>query len=205
MNIGENIYNYRTGKSMSQTDLANALEVSRQSVSKWENNSAVPDLERIIKMSELFEVTLDELVFGKKSEIKKELPVEAVPQLTLNLRPRVVAGSMMLIFGMIFFLLAIFWGDHLWFGEVIGELLSISITLIGLSMLATYNGKVLVVCSVIYMLYSIVCFGFLHITSLSNYIFIFFTSFVILIWFLAWGKNATKGYEFKSDYLDRED
>jgi len=205
MNIGENIYNYRTGKSMSQTDLANALEVSRQSVSKWENNSAVPDLERIIKMSELFEVTLDELVFGKKSEIKKELPVEAVPQLTLNLRPRVVAGSMMLIFGMIFFLLAIFWGDHLWFGEVIGELLSISITLIGLSMLATYNGKVLMVCSVIYMLYSIVCFGILHITSLSNYIFTFFASFVILIWFLAWGKNATKGYEFKPDYPDCED
>ena len=156
-------------------------------------------------MSELFEITLDELVFGKKSEIKKELPVEAVPQLTLNLRPRVVAGSMMLIFGMIFFLLAIFWGDHLWFGEVIGELLSISITLIGLSMLATYNGKVLTICSVIYMLYSIVCFGFLHITSLSNYIFTFFTSFVILIWFLAWGKNATKGYEFKSDYPDCED
>ena len=205
MNIGENIYNYRTGKGMSQTDLANALEVSRQSVSKWENNSAVPDLERIIKMSELFEVTLDELVFGKKSEIKKELPVEAVPQLTLNLRPRVVAGSLMLIFGMIFFLLAIFWGDHLWFGEVIGELVSISITLIGLSMLATYNGKVLMVCSVIYMLYSIVCFGIFNITSLSKYIFIFFTSFVILAWFLAWGKNATKGYEFKSDYLDCED
>ena len=73
MNIGENIYNYRTGKGMSQTDLANALEVSRQSVSKWENNSAVPDLERIIKMSELFEITLDELVFGKKSEIKNSV------------------------------------------------------------------------------------------------------------------------------------
>lgn len=205
MNIGENIYNYRTGKGMSQTDLANALEVSRQSVSKWENNSAVPDLERIIKMSELFEVTLDELVFGKKIETKKEVPVEAAPQLTLNLRPRVVAGSMMLIFGMIFFLLAIFWGDHLWFGEVIGELLSISITLIGLSMLATYNGKVLMVCSVIYVLYSIVCFGILHITSLSNYIFTFFASFVILTWFLAWGKNATKDYEFKPDYPDCED
>ena len=43
MNIGENIYKYRTANNMSQTDLANALEVSRQSVSKWENNSAVPD------------------------------------------------------------------------------------------------------------------------------------------------------------------
>ena len=73
MNIGENIYTLRTEKSMSQTDLANALDVSRQSVSKCENNSAVPDLERIIKMSEIFDVTLDELVYGKKPEIKKEV------------------------------------------------------------------------------------------------------------------------------------
>ena len=67
MNIGENIYKYRTANNMSQTDLANALEVSRQSVSKWENNSAVPDLERIINMSKLFDVTLDELVYGEQA------------------------------------------------------------------------------------------------------------------------------------------
>ena len=51
MNLGENIYKFRSDANMSQTDLANALEVSRQSVSKWENNSAVPDLERLINMS----------------------------------------------------------------------------------------------------------------------------------------------------------
>ena len=205
MNIGENIYKYRTEKSMSQTDLANALEVSRQSVSKWENNAAVPDLERIIKMSEIFEISLDELVFGKKPEIKKEAPAEVVPQLTLHFRPKIVAGLITLVFGMIFFLLAIFWGDHLWFGEAIGELLSISITLVGLSMLATHQGKVLAACSVIYMLYSIVCFGVLDIKNTANCVFIFFASFIILTWFLAWGKNATKGCEFKPDYPDCED
>ncbi len=43
------------------------MEVSRQSVSKWENNNAVPDLDKIIKLAEIFEVSLDELVLGKES------------------------------------------------------------------------------------------------------------------------------------------
>lgn len=192
--IGENIYRLRTSANMSQTDLANALEVSRQSVSKWENDSAVPDLERLIKLSCLFEVTLDELVYGVQPKAKPEpAPVEAVPQLTLNIKPRVVAGALMLVFGMIFFLLSIFWGDHLWFGEEIGELVSLMITLVGLSLLATYNIKVFTACSVVYALYLIVCFGVMHVTSIANYIFTFSASWVILIWFLAWGRNATEG------------
>lgn len=56
---------------MSQGDLAEALDVSRQSVSKWENNSAVPELDKLIRMSELFSVTLDELV-GKNPPAKKD-------------------------------------------------------------------------------------------------------------------------------------
>ncbi len=190
MNIGENIYKYRTEKGMSQTDLANALDVSRQSVSKWENNAAVPDLERIVSMSRLFCVTLDELVFGKKGEPKKEVIKELPPQLTFNIKPRVAAGAMILIFGMVFFLLSIFWGNHLWFGEEIGELLSLTISLIGLSMVALNNIRVFSVCSIIYMIYSFVSYSIIERDSLPNYIFILGASFVILIWFLVWGHNA---------------
>ncbi len=68
MNLGENIYKYRTQKNMSQGDLAEALEVSRQSVSKWENNSATPELDKLMKMAAIFEITLDELVTGEKRE-----------------------------------------------------------------------------------------------------------------------------------------
>lgn len=67
MNLGENIYRLRTQKNMSQGDLADALEVSRQSVSKWENNSAVPELDKLSKMSRIFGVTLDELVHGEQA------------------------------------------------------------------------------------------------------------------------------------------
>lgn len=62
MNLGENIYRLRIEKNLSQGDLADALDVSRQSVSKWENNSAVPELDKLMKMASIFGITLDELV-----------------------------------------------------------------------------------------------------------------------------------------------
>ena len=66
MNLGETIYKLRTDKQMSQGELAELLEVSRQSISKWENNSAVPELDKLIRLSEIFEVSLDELVKGEE-------------------------------------------------------------------------------------------------------------------------------------------
>lgn len=69
MNLGEKIYELRTARNLSQGDVADALEVSRQSVSKWENNSAVPDLDKIIKLAELFGVSLDELVLNRSKDI----------------------------------------------------------------------------------------------------------------------------------------
>lgn len=84
MNLGESIYHQRTRKNLSQGDLAEALEVSRQSVSKWENNSAVPELEKLIKMSQIFGITIDELVTG---EMKPETPVNAP---TIREEPQVI-------------------------------------------------------------------------------------------------------------------
>ena len=61
MTLGEKICTLRTGKGLSQEDLAAKLEVSRQSVSKWETGQSVPDLEKIIKLADLFGVSVDEL------------------------------------------------------------------------------------------------------------------------------------------------
>lgn len=66
MNLGEKIHQQRTMKELSQGDLAEMLNVSRQSISKWENNTATPDLEKIVKMSEIFEISIDELVKGEE-------------------------------------------------------------------------------------------------------------------------------------------
>lgn len=67
MSLGEKIYKLRIERNLSQGDLAEMLEVSRQSVSKWETNGSVPDLDKIIKLSSIFDVTLDELVLGKEA------------------------------------------------------------------------------------------------------------------------------------------
>ena len=72
MNLGEKIYQQRTKKELSQGDLAEMLNVSRQSISKWENNTATPDLEKIVKMSEIFEISLDELIKGRTPEVDYE-------------------------------------------------------------------------------------------------------------------------------------
>ena len=193
MNLGENIYHYRTANNMSQGALAAALEVSRQSVSKWENNFSVPELDKLLKMSELFSITLDELVRGQDSPIQQPQAVSASAAVAWQLPPaRVIAGATMLLFGMVFFLLSIFWGDHLRFGEVVGELASITMVLLSLSMLATYHQGVLAVCGVVYMLYAILCYGILNVTSLSHYLFMSVAGFVLLIWFIVWGLASEK-------------
>lgn len=62
MSLAEKIFSLRTARSMSQDDLAEKLEVSRQSVSKWETGQSTPDLDKIIRLSDLFGVTVDQLV-----------------------------------------------------------------------------------------------------------------------------------------------
>ena len=69
MKIAEEISRLRSAAAgISQEELANLLEVSRQSVSKWETGASIPDVEKLIKLAQLFGVTLDELVTGVRPE-----------------------------------------------------------------------------------------------------------------------------------------
>lgn len=84
MSLGENIARLRAQKNWSQEELAQSLEVSRQSVSKWETDASVPDLDKLVKLSEAFGVTLDELVHGltaapAASPAPKPAPLPAMP------------------------------------------------------------------------------------------------------------------------------
>ena len=74
MNLGQNIFHHRSHLGWSQDKLAEALEVSRQSVSKWETGAAVPDLDKLIKMADLFGVSLDELA-GRDTAPQDAAPV----------------------------------------------------------------------------------------------------------------------------------
>ena len=75
MTLAEKILALRTARELSQGDLAERLEVSRQSVSKWETGQSVPDLDKIIKLADLFGVTTDYLLR------EKEEPSPVQPQI----------------------------------------------------------------------------------------------------------------------------
>ena len=67
MRLGETIYQLRTERNMSQTDLADALEVSRQAVSKWETGQSFPDVMNLIRLSELLDTDIEYLATGRRT------------------------------------------------------------------------------------------------------------------------------------------
>lgn len=73
MAIGDMIYKLRTGANMSQEQFATLLDVSRQSVQKWESGVSTPELEKIIKIAKHFDVSIDSLVLGSDTRITEEL------------------------------------------------------------------------------------------------------------------------------------
>ncbi|MHC5230145.1 helix-turn-helix domain-containing protein [Enterococcus sp. LJL99] len=72
MEIGKIIKRCRLEKGLTQEELGNKFYVSRQLVSKWENNRSYPDLNQLIQLSDFFNLSLDELMRGDKKMIKKK-------------------------------------------------------------------------------------------------------------------------------------
>ena len=64
MSFGENLQYYRAREGLTQEELAERLEVSRQSVSKWESNTSFPEMEKLMTLCSLFQTDLDTLVRG---------------------------------------------------------------------------------------------------------------------------------------------
>ena len=74
MILADKIIELRKKNGWSQEDLAEKLEVSRQSISKWEGAQSIPDMNKILKLSEVFSVSTDYLL---KDEIELDSPGEA--------------------------------------------------------------------------------------------------------------------------------
>ena len=78
MEFNNKLYELRKQKGFSQEELANRLNVSRQTVSKWEVGDSTPDMEKLVAMSDLFGISLDKLVLDKAPE-PASVPVEQAP------------------------------------------------------------------------------------------------------------------------------
>lgn len=75
MNLSENLKKLRKEKNLSQEQLAKMLNVSRQAVSKWESGKTYPDIDNLILLRDIFNVTLDDLIINE-SKIKDEETIE---------------------------------------------------------------------------------------------------------------------------------
>lgn len=112
MTLGERIAYYRGVLGLSQGELAERLGVSRQAVSKWETDAGLPDLERLIALSRLYHITLDELVKGESpeetAEAPEEIPVDAVIAKPVAPSGQKTIGYILLGVGLLCAVLALF-------------------------------------------------------------------------------------------------
>ena len=67
--IGKNIYELRKKRGWSQSDLAHKLDKKASTISSYETDSKTPSVDTILAMSELFGVSIDELIYGENAEV----------------------------------------------------------------------------------------------------------------------------------------
>ncbi len=101
MKLSEKILSLRTARGLSQGDLAEKLEVSRQSVSKWETGQSIPDLDKVIKLADFFGVTTDCLLRENETGAEPEKKKLAVQPRRKLLRWSQVIGVMIAMLGVI--------------------------------------------------------------------------------------------------------
>lgn len=82
--FSEQLKKLRDSKNLSQEDLAQKLFVSRQSISKYETGEATPDMTNLIRLAEIFGVSLDYLILGKEPEKVVERVVETKQERPMN-------------------------------------------------------------------------------------------------------------------------
>lgn len=93
--LSEKLYKLRKNSGLSQEQLAEQLNVSRQAISKWESGTAVPESEKLITISNYFGVSVDYLL--KDDEEDKAKAIVSV----MEEKPRMIAGIIICIAGII--------------------------------------------------------------------------------------------------------
>lgn len=174
MSLGSNISRLRAEHHLSQGDLAEALEVSRQSVSKWETDSSVPDLDRLVKLSRVFDVTLDELVMGAEPQLKVETPPVMVSP---SMPGRKIAGIILFCMSFLAFLVPTVLG-----GLLEGLVLAVPFLVCGIICFLAQKRPGLWCAWAVYLLAYIICY---YGTGLS-WTYIFFT--------FSWEESGTPVY-----------
>ena len=113
--IGKFIFKLRTEKHLSQYQLADKIPISRQAVSKWERGQTIPDSSTLIRLSEIFDVTINELLNGER---KEKNTIKELERTTLSIvdesnnKTRVVKILLITFIVIIFVLITCFFGYY---------------------------------------------------------------------------------------------
>lgn len=81
MELGKQIKTYRQQANLSQEGLANRIYVSRQTISNWENDKSYPDVNSLVLLSEIFQVSLDKLIKGDIEDMKAVIHKEEIEKM----------------------------------------------------------------------------------------------------------------------------
>lgn len=91
--FGTRLANLRREHNLTQNDIADRLNISAQAVSKWENDLTSPDIDTLLKLADIFDITVDELL-GKKKKETLYVPTEERKDINkLMLRIRVLSAD----------------------------------------------------------------------------------------------------------------
>ena len=90
MSVGERIAELRKKRNISQAQIADALDISRQAVSKWENDQSAPDMLNLIRLADLLDTDTEYLATGNHSKTKADPAVVHVIQKVDNVVEKVV-------------------------------------------------------------------------------------------------------------------
>lgn len=101
MDIGKSLQEHRKNKNLTQEELAKILTMSRQTISKWETNRGFPNIENLIWLCDIYEISLDELVSRNKFFYEKEVISKQNKRKELyNMFPKYTALTVITILGL---------------------------------------------------------------------------------------------------------
>ena len=149
MTLGEKLVSLRKSKGYSQDDLAEKLEVSRQSISKWETDVSIPELNKIVAISEIYEVSLDHLIKDKEHDVKI-VEREIVKEIHDKIPARKILGCVLIGVGLLILIIISLMSEFL-----VGLILGGFFILLGIILLVVKKYSYLISCWYIFAVISI--------------------------------------------------
>ena len=105
MNFSEKLYELRKKKGLSQEELAEKVGVSRQTISKWEMNQSSPEMEKLVTLSKIFDISLDELVGNDVIDVIDEKEIE--PKEDVKTKKKYIILKIIITIFIIYFIICV--------------------------------------------------------------------------------------------------